>query len=60
LLIPTAGYRITIPAGSDHTVNDKNSLLGEMTRIIQTVIANGLPKAEGKPEVWIHPLITGD
>jgi hypothetical protein len=30
-----------------------------MTRIIKIVIANGLPIAEGKSEVWIHPLITG-
>jgi hypothetical protein len=28
--------------------NDKKSLLGEMTRIIKIVIANGLPIAEGK------------
>jgi hypothetical protein len=31
-----------------------------MTRIIKIVIANGLPIAEGKSEVWIQPLITGD
>jgi hypothetical protein len=30
-----------------------------MTRIIKIVIANGLPIAEEKPEVWISPLITG-
>jgi hypothetical protein len=35
-----------MPAGSDNTVNDKNSLLGEMIRIIKIVIANGLPIAE--------------
>jgi hypothetical protein len=29
-----------------------------MTRIIKIVIARGLPSAEGKPEVFIHPLIT--
>jgi hypothetical protein len=33
-------------------------ILGEMTRIIKIVIANGLPSAEEKPEVLIHPLIT--
>jgi len=27
-------------------------------RIIKGVIANGLPSAEGKPEVFIHPLKT--
>jgi hypothetical protein len=26
----------------------------------KNVIANGLPISEGKSEVWIHPLITGD
>jgi hypothetical protein len=26
---------------------------------IKIVIANGLPRTEGKPEVLIHPLITG-
>jgi hypothetical protein len=31
-----------------------------VTRIIKKVIANGLPIAEGKSEVWIQPLITGD
>jgi hypothetical protein len=31
-----------------------------MTRIIKIVIASGLPTSEGKSEVWIHPLITGD
>jgi hypothetical protein len=31
-----------------------------VTRIIKIVIANGLPIAEGKSEVWIQPLITGD
>ena len=31
-----------------------------ITRIIQIVFASGLPTAEGKSEVWIHPLITGD
>jgi hypothetical protein len=31
-----------------------------ITRIIKTVTANGLPIAEGKSEVLIHPLITGD
>jgi hypothetical protein len=36
----------------------KNSLWGELTRIMQIVIANGLPIAEEKPEVRIHPLIT--
>jgi hypothetical protein len=29
-----------------------------MTRIIKIVIANGLPIAEGKSEVWINYLIT--
>jgi hypothetical protein len=29
-----------------------------ITRIIKIVIANGLPSAEGKSEVFIHPLIT--
>jgi hypothetical protein len=29
-------------------------------RIIKIVTANGLPIAEGKSEVWIYPLITGD
>jgi hypothetical protein len=29
-----------------------------ITRIIKVVIANNLPIAEGKSEVWIHPLIT--
>jgi hypothetical protein len=29
-----------------------------MTRIIKIVIANGLPTAEGNPEVFIHPLIS--
>ena len=51
LLIPTAD--------SDHTINDKNLLLGVITRIIQIVVANGLPTTEGKLEVWIHPLIIG-
>jgi hypothetical protein len=41
-------------------INDKNSLLAEISRIIKIVIANGLPRAEGKSEVLIHPLITGD
>jgi hypothetical protein len=49
-----------MPAGGDHKVNDKNSLLGEMIRIIKIVIANGLPIAEGKSEVFILPLIIGD
>jgi hypothetical protein len=50
-----------VPAGGDHTVNDKDSLLGEIIRIIESlVIAKGLPIAEGKSEVLIHPLITGD
>jgi hypothetical protein len=31
-----------------------------MTRIIQIVIANGLPITEEKSEVWNRPLITGD
>jgi len=31
-----------------------------ITRIMKIVIANGLPIAEGKSEVWINPLITGD
>jgi hypothetical protein len=26
---------------------------------LKMVIARGLPSAEGKPEVWIHPLIAG-
>jgi hypothetical protein len=30
-----------------------------ITSIIKIVIANGLPTAEGKSEVWIHSLITG-
>jgi hypothetical protein len=33
-------------------------ILGEMTRIIKIVIANGLPSAEGKSEVLIQALIT--
>jgi hypothetical protein len=45
LLIPTASYCIPIPAGSGNT-NDKNLLLGEMTKIIKIVIANGLPIAK--------------
>jgi hypothetical protein len=49
LLIPTAG--------SDHTINDKNLLLGVITRIIQIVVASGLPINGGKSEVLIHPLI---
>jgi hypothetical protein len=35
-----------MPAGSDNTVNDKNSFLGEM--IIKNVNANGLPTGGGK------------
>jgi hypothetical protein len=31
-----------------------------MTRIMKTVIANGLPTAGKNAEVLIHPLITGD
>jgi hypothetical protein len=31
-----------------------------MTKIMRAVIANGLPTAEGKSEVLINPLITGD
>jgi hypothetical protein len=31
-----------------------------ITRIIKIVIANGLPNAEGKSEVLIYHLITGD
>jgi hypothetical protein len=31
-----------------------------MTRIIEIVIANGLPTTGKKPEVWNHPLIIGD
>jgi hypothetical protein len=31
-----------------------------ITRIMKMVIANGLPIAEGKSEVWIHPIITWD
>jgi hypothetical protein len=30
------------------------------TRVIELVIANGLPIAEGKSEFWIDPLIIGD
>jgi hypothetical protein len=33
-------------------------ILGEMTRIMKIVIANGLPTTEGKSEALIHPLIT--
>jgi hypothetical protein len=59
LRFPTAGYCITIPVGSGNTINDKNWLLGEITKIIKIIIANGLPITEGKSEVWINPLITG-
>jgi hypothetical protein len=31
-----------------------------ITRIRIIVIANGLPIAEGKSEVFVHPLIAGD
>jgi hypothetical protein len=31
-----------------------------MTRIIEIVIANGLPTTRKKPEVWNYPLITMD
>jgi hypothetical protein len=31
-----------------------------MTRIMETVIASGLPTSERKSEVWNHSLITGD
>jgi hypothetical protein len=31
-----------------------------MTRIMETVIANGLPTTGKKTKVLIHPLITGD
>jgi hypothetical protein len=31
-----------------------------MTRIIEIVIANGLPTTGKKPEVWNHPLIMRD
>jgi hypothetical protein len=31
-----------------------------ISRIIKIVTANGLPMAEGKSEVYIHPLITWD
>jgi hypothetical protein len=34
-------------------------ILGEMTMIIKIVTANGLPIAEGKTKVLIHPLIIG-
>jgi hypothetical protein len=30
-----------------------------MITSMEIVIANGLPIADGKSEVWIHPLITG-
>jgi len=30
-----------------------------ITKIMTMITANGLPIAEGKSEVWIHPLITG-
>jgi hypothetical protein len=32
----------------------------KIKRIMNIVIANGLPTAEGKVEVLINPLITGD
>jgi hypothetical protein len=45
---------------SSVTINDRNSPLGEMTRIIKTVNANGLPIAEGKSYILINTLITVD
>jgi hypothetical protein len=35
-------------------------MLGEIKWIMKVVIANSLPIAEGKLEVWVHPIITGD
>jgi hypothetical protein len=31
-----------------------------ITRIMKIVIANGLPITDGKSEVWIYSIITGD
>jgi hypothetical protein len=40
-------------------INNRNSLFGEMTSILKIMIANGLPIAGGKSEIWIYPLIIG-
>jgi hypothetical protein len=38
----------------------KGTIIRMMTRIIEIVIANGLPTTGKKPEVWNHLLITRD
>jgi hypothetical protein len=51
---------------SEASVRDNSMRFLEMTfirmitRIIQIVIASGLPTSEIKSEVCIHPLITGN
>ena len=38
----------------------ERTLIRMMTKIIRSVIASGLPIAEGKSEVCVYPLITRD
>jgi hypothetical protein len=54
LLIPTDVHGITIPAGIDPIVNDRNALWGEMTKITIAVIARGLPTTKGKQEFLLR------